>query len=211
MSKYSKYGRRLDELMRRRFADFEKIEAEYKRAKRNRDECPVRQGIVTQEYQLKSLKYDVAYKEAEEAYKEALKALKRLPDEARAIRSALYEELRKDLSAKPEDLDEKVVALLTSGVCTPQEVNELFTNAETLTTKRFISQFADKVDCNNMRSADAMMYKKVANAGRRLYDPEEHDALQKFDVAVEMVNRCSNNPGMIGYWGQLTETPLSEM
>lgn len=211
MSKYQKYGKELDELMRQRFSDFEKAERAYNKAKKDLDGCPMKEGLgVTREYQIKAMKYQIAFEEAKHDYEEARKIYQGIVNEANQIRSALYAELERDLAVNPKDLDRNVVDLLASGICTAKEVSNLFETAENNTTRRYIASFADKQDLKKMTNEDASIMRKVAH-NRRLFDPDQSVALRNFDVAMDVVNRCSKNTAMIGYWGQLTEGPLSDM
>ena len=212
MSKYAKYGKALDELMKQRFSDFGKAEEAYKKARKDHEEHPVRTGIgVTPDDYIQAMKYQVAFEESKKKYDEARKVFGGISDEARAIRSALYNDLQNDLAVKPEDLDRNVVDLLSSGICTPKEVKDLFEKAGNATTKRYIAQFAKNTDTSSMSPEDASVFRNVAHSGQRLYDPDSHDAIRRFDVALDVVDRCKNNTAMIGYWDQLTEAPLSEM
>lgn len=212
MSKYSKYGKELDELMRQRFSDFEKAEEAYKKAKKAHEEHPVRTGWgVTHDDHIKAMKYQVAFEEAKKTYDEALKVFREISSEARAIRSALYDDLQKDFAVNPEDLERNVVDILASGVCTTKEVKDLFDNAGNATTKRYIAQYAKKADVSKMSPEEASVYRNITHEGQLLHDPDSHDAMKKFDVALDVVDRCTKNTALIGYWGQLTEAPLSEM
>lgn len=212
MSKYTDYGKELDELMRQRFSDYEKVESAYKKAKKAHDALPVKEGFgVTQEYRIKALKAEIAFKEAEQAFKEAQKIYRGSVEEAQKIRTALYNEIQRDFEVKPADLDQNVVALLTSNICTAREVARLFETAENNTTKRYICQYAKNKDTKDLSKEDETILKGVAHAGVNLVNPDNTVTMHNFDVAMDVVNRCVKNTAMIGHWGELTEGPLSEL
>lgn len=212
MSKYSKYGKQLDELMRQKFSDYEKKEIAYKKAKKAHEALPVREGFgVTQEYRIKALKANIAFEEAEREYKVAKAIYNESIKEAQAIRTALYNEIQSDFEVKPADLDQNVVALLTSNICTAQEVARLFENAENNTTRRYVAQYAKNKDTKNLSKEDENILKGVAHAGVNLVNPDNTVTMHNFDVAMDVVNRCVKNTAMIGHWGELTEGPLSEL
>ena len=212
MSKYQKYGKELDELMRKRFSDYEKIDSAYRDAKKAHSEYPLRTGWgVTQDYYIKALKAEAAFKETEQEFKKAEATYKGIVKEAQAIRDALHAEMQSDFSVNPADLDRNVVDLLASGICTAQEIERLYTNAQNNTTKRYIAQYAKKLDRDGMSREDVRILNNVAADGQGLLDPNLTETMHKFDICMDVVKRCANNTGMIKHWGQLTEQPLAEM
>lgn len=217
MTKYQRYGKQLDSLARSSFAEFEIAKSRLDKAKKDLDDCPVKLRIDPLrdgDYLLKRKRREVAYAEAERDFREAQKAYKDTLSKAETIRSELYQELKKDLMVTPEDLDRNVVDLLASGICEPQEISQLFDNAETVTTKRFIAKYADEQSeklTDRQDAPDREILRRVVHDGRNLGDPNLTDAMQRFDAVSDVLKRCVNNAGLIGYWGQFTETLISEM
>ena len=226
MGKYQSYADRLDSLVRKRFSDFEKVAESYEKAKKAKEDYPIRYGFgISEKYQLQALKADVGYKEAEIEYKLAKETLANTLNEAKELRSDLLEEISKDYSAKPSDLDRNVVDLLQSGICSCDEIMDLYSEARNATTKRYIGKFAkdeyDKLSSNReytnespegigLRAAGAKLL-NVVEACKMYEDPESSREIQFFDAVIDgALSRTINNTSMIGDWGTLTEKLLAE-
>lgn len=217
MSKYQKYGKQLDVLARNSFAEYEKAKGRLNKAKKDLDDCPVKlriDPIHDGDYLLKRKKREVAFAEAERDFREAEMVYKDTIIKAKTIRSELYQELKRDIMVTPEDLDRSVVDVLVSGICTPQEVAHLFDKAKNVTTRRYIAKYAGEqseklTDRQDAPEREILM--RVVDNGRKLGEPDYTDAMQRFDAMSDILKRCVNNPGLIGYWGQFTEAIISEM
>lgn len=214
MSKYKAYGTMLDDLARKRISDYEKAKQQYEKAKRDLESIPVKfriDAIRDAEYSINRKEKELALIKAEKNFEEAQKVYKGTLSEAEELRTALYNEIQEDLAVNPEDLDKNTVDLLVSGVCTAQEVADLYKKAKSVTTKRYVAKYAhDKVN-DNPNIDGASILHEVVFSGRALKNPDNSEAIQKFDSVLGVLKRCVNNPGMVGYWGQLTEGTISEM
>ena len=224
MGKYSSYATRIDTLVRSRFLQFEKAEEAYDKAKREKESTPVRHGFgITPEYQIKAQKAEVNFADAEIKYKEAREILQNTLSEFREIRADLLEDVAKDSTVDPSDLDRNVVDLLQSGIVTAPEIIRLYNDARNVTTKRFISKFANDeyqkllntpdVDHESREAVKNYEQRQqllaVVEESKAFVAPEESEAVQLFDGIGFALSRTIENPGMIGDWGKLT-TPLLE-
>lgn len=221
MGRYSQYAKRIDALARERFSEYEKATAAFDKAKKDRAAKPYLNGGwgVTPEMQLEAKKAEVKYLEAEAALKEAELLFKNTIQEANEIRAELLEEVTKAVSINPDDLDRSVVDLLKAGICSAEEVRDLYNKAENTTTKRFIAKYAaeavernnsSNMDANKRRSVNEIL-NNVAAEGKSCSDPEKTATMQTFDSVNGVLTRCINNPSMSTHWGELTEVALSEL
>lgn len=221
MGKYNSYARRLDALARQRFSDYEKAKDDYEKAKKERAADPYKDGGwgVTPEMQLKAKKAEVRYLEAEANFKEAERTYKGTLEEVKAIREELLEEVSGAVTVNPDDLDRNVVDLLKSGICSAEEVAELYGKAENATTKRYIAKFAaeevdrnnkSNMDTNKRRNANEVLNNVVA-AGKEYTDPASSETIKLFDAVSGVLTRCINNPSMVRSWGELTEDALADI
>lgn len=212
MGKYSEYGKKLDDLARQRFADYEKARDIYTKAKKAHSDFPVRTGWgVTIDDQLKARKLEIDFLKAEADFKEAQKVYKSAEKEINQIREELYNKLTADLTMRAEELDQNVVKLLETGVCKAQDIHDLYSQAKNVTTKRYIANFAKSQIKDRMKSEDRITLTNITQNIPALEDPNQTEAMQIFDSMTEVFHRCVNNDAMIGYWGEFTEGPISEM
>ena len=216
MSKYQKYGKRLDEIAREKFSAYEKAREQYQKAKAKFESRGVIHSRSTTEERLKHERIELEYREARENMNKAEREFRQIPSEIAELRKALCYEIKTDNRANPEDLNQNVVTLLTTGVCKPDELIDLYELAN-ITTKRYISNYAgsilpkDPTALGGMDPEDRAILTRIYQSGRALTNPEESPSVQNFDVMCEALNRTVNNPAMIGYWGELTDGALYNM
>lgn len=216
MSKYQKYGKKLDEIAREKFSAYEKAKEQYQKAKTRFDGRGVIHSRMTTDERLKFQRIELEYREAQENLKNAEREFQRVPAEIENLRVALCNEIRNDNKANPEDLNQNVVALLTSGVCKADELVDLYESAN-VTTKRYIANYARSIMPKDPKKLEGMdpeeraILNRIYYSGRSLTNPEESEVVQRFDVMREALKRTANNPAMIGYWGELTDEALCNM
>lgn len=224
MGKYRSYAQKLDTLVRERFSDYEKAAAAYEEARKAKFATPMKTGWgVTPEYQLKAKKAEINFMEAEAEYKKAKEVYGDTLKEAEAIRAELLEEMSTDGAVNPANLDRNVVDILNAGICSDDEIIEMY-NAANVTTKRLIAKHADdriKMLMSEDNGGESPELFKNRNArqklqmvtedSKRFLDPERSDTIQYFDTAMGALKRTLDNPAMIPFWGQLTESVLEEV
>lgn len=212
MGKYQKYGEKLDNLARERFSEYEKARDIYTKAKKAHSDFPVRTGWgVTLDDQLKAKKLEIEFLKAEADFKEAQKVYRSSEKEINKIREELYNELKEDMTVKPEDLDRNVVTLLESGICKANDIQDLYNKAKNTTTKRYIANFAKSQITDRMDRDERIMLESVVSNAPSLENPDLTETMQIFDSISDVFHRCINNDALISYWGQFTEDPISEM
>ena len=210
MGKYQEYGKKLDNLARQKFSEYEKVKENLDRAKKARSSFQV--GFRSSpEDQLKAKRLEIEEQEAELKYKEFMKGFRSTLNQISAIRNELRQSLKNDLRLNPEDLDRNVVTLLESGICKAEEVQDLYNRATNTTTKRYIANHAKGMFTDKTGYEDRAILYAVSSNASALEDPDKSNAMQYFDVMTDVFKRCVNNPSMIGYWGELTEDAISEM
>ena len=215
-----KYGDKIDTLARQRFSEFEKVKDEYEKAKKAHSDNPVKTGWgVTPEYLRKAQRLQLDYEEAQEKWIEAQKTFRGLSKELSGIRNELVEDIRRKNAINPSDLDRNVVDVLTAGMCSPEEIRDLYDKTENATTRRYIANYAksevERINASNLDAHEKRRRGEVLNnltaEGASLTDPEKDASVRIFDSVADVANRCINNPAMISRWGDLVSDALSEI
>lgn len=214
MSKYAKFGQQLDELAKNRFAEYELAKARLERAKKDLEKYPKKlrvDPIYDKDYMTERNKRAAKLQEAETEFAAAKKIYETTMSDAEAIRNDLFNELKEDLAVKPDELDRNTVDLLNSRICSAAEVARLFDEAETVTTQRFIANFAKSQITERTEPKERAIFNNVSNAGERLENPELTTPMRQFDAMADALKHCIRNPNVLGYWSELSEPILNQM
>lgn len=214
--RYTKYAERINTLAKQRYADYKKAVDAFEEAEKKYRFAP--SGWATADYQRKKIQTEADYKIAKAELQEAKNVYLKTMDEVVAIRNELFAEVSEDWSMKPNDLDRNTVDLLQSGICTPEEIADLFNKAETVTTKRYVAKFASE-EVNrlpkSMEQSKAIKAQKllnhVAHSGQLYKDVNNSEPMMRFDAVSEVLRRGIKNPKLMEKWDALTEENLAEM
>lgn len=213
---YTSYAERINTLAKERYADYKKAVEAFEEAEKNYRGFP--SGWTTADYQKKKIQAEADYKIAKQELQEAREIYQKTMDEVVEIRNELFTEVSEEWSMKPNDLDRNTVDLLQSGICTPEEIADLFNKAETVTTKRYVAKFASE-EVNrlpmSMEQSKAVraqtLLNHVARAGRLYKDVNNAEPLMRFDAVAEVLRRGIKNPKLMEKWDALTAENLAEM
>ena len=214
MGKYHTYAERLDTLAKQRFADYQKAEAELKRAKEEKRLHPMpTSSLAAPEYFVEAREAEISLKKAEVNFTKAKNDYQNTVKEAKAIRDEMLKEVTRDLAVKPEDLDSNTVELLRSGICSPSELVDIYNKAENVTTRRYIAKHVKELIADNpkMDTQNRQMLSGIVSINTQIMNPENYAPMKMFDSVNGVLTRCINNPSLIHRWEALTENTLSEM
>ena len=206
MSRFNDYAKKLDEQAKAAFKAYRDAEAAYKRAEAKAKEYPQRNGFVNADYAAKSARAQADFLEAKEAYRKAKSVFAEHETEFKAIRSELAAEIESAYSVDPAQLDNNTLELLKSGILTGSEYAKLLNAAQAAgnpTMVRLIGKYAQDAAAAKYGQSDraaaelrAIAYQSKTNTGSAHLDA--------FDYMADVFHRCTNNPGMIDHWDELT-------
>lgn len=209
MSRFNSYARKADEIAKTAFEEYRKTEAAYRKAEETAKQYPPRHGVVDAQYAAKSARAQADFLEAKEAYRKAKSVFAEHETEFKAIRSELAAEIESAYSVDPAQLDNNTLELLKSGILTGSEYAKLLNAAQAAgnpTMVRLIGKYAqDAADAaaakygqSDRAAAElrAIAYQSKTNTGSAHLDA--------FDYMADVFHRCTNNPGMIDHWDELT-------
>lgn len=204
MSRFNTYAKRADAIAKTAFDEYRKAESNYKTAEANARQYPRRKGIVDADYAAKSARAHADLVEAKSAFDEAKRKFSNHRSEFVNIRTELAREVEKAYSIDAEQLDNKTLEILKSGILTGKDYSRLLTEAQTAgnpTMARLIGKYAgDAADAAKSDSERQTL--RVVEYQSRSITGDSH--LQAFDYLTDVFTRSANNPAMIDKWDELT-------
>lgn len=216
MGKYKSYAQKLDSLARNRFEEYKTAKENFDKAEKEWKNLP--SSWNTAESRNKKIAAESNYKIAQGYLRDARENLQKTMDEVTPIRNELIAEVSREWAMNPDDLDRNTVDLLNSGICSPNEIADLFERAESPTTKRFVAKFArDEVARlpKSMERSKALeaetLLRSVAHKGDLFKDVNNADPVMRFDASVEVLRRSIRTPSLMNKWDEFTGELLSEM
>lgn len=209
MSRFNGYARKADEIAKAAFEEYRKAEAGYKKAEAAAKQYPPRHGMVDAQYAAKSARAQADFLEAKQAYATAQRVFAESGRQFDGLRKELAAEIESAYSVDPAQLDNNTLELLKSGILTGSEYAKLLNAAQAAgnpTMVRLVGKYAqDAADAaaakygqSDRAAAElrAIAYQSKTNTG------SAH--LEAFDYLADVYRRCTNNPGMIDHWDELT-------
>jgi len=209
MSIFNEYARKLDEMARISFEEYQGAEADYKKAEARAKEYPMRYGVVDAKYMTKSARAQADFLEAKEAYTKARNNFRGSGVQFVELRNELVNAIRDEFRADPAAIDEKTIELLKSGILKGDEYIKLVEEAETAnnpTMVRMIGKYAaekanERIERYGRSDTDAR-YMRMAEHKSRSFTGENR--IEDFDNMISLYNRCVNNPTLISFWNEWT-------
>ena len=146
--------------------------------------------------------------EAKNAYSVARHRMATKKTEIAALKKELNAAIDDYYAADPEQMDEKTLELLKSGILSASEYTRLMNKAiesGNHTMARMIGKYAtdagEKIaEKYGKTSPQAMELRAVEYAAMQNNGGDRREA---FEVMAELYDRCVNNPGMIGHWDDI--------
>ena len=194
MSKFNTYARRLDNTAKEFFKEYTEAHAKLEKAKMARR---LAQGAVEQ------TRRDADLLEAQGAFDTTMSNWAERGERAiKDLRGELEGAIATALAVNPADVNQNVVTLLNSGICTSADFERLLKDADSSTMQRLILSHVEKaatspdVDPAERRALNVLLHDGQGSMGGAV--------LENFDALSGVFHRCLRNPGMISRWGDLT-------
>ena len=206
MSKFNSYARELDSLVKQLRDEYTKRLEAYDAARK-----PVNPCSDPEQEKIQSLRREAALREAKANYDAFCKAYPgELSAKAKEIRSRLVKDVSAAYMAIPDDVDDKLLALLNSDIISVAECKALYQkykDAQNWTACRLLCDYAKKKwfncdDYEKRRVADQIMLDAQVDT------PES--IVIAFDELNDVANRCANNSGMFEHWESITQQAIEE-
>ena len=209
MSNFNSYAKEVDQIAKTVFDEYRKSEAAFKKAEAQAKLYPKKNGFTDADYIAKSTRAEAEFMEAKQRLTNAKKAMETKKSELETLRKKLTNEIEKEYSADPAQLDGNTLELLKSGILKGNEYERLFAKAKAdgnPTMMRMIGKYAGdaakvRSDKNGWHDSEAQALRMVEHQSRTATGASH---LQAFDNLAEVYNRCANNPAMIDHWEELT-------
>lgn len=194
MSKFNDYARRLNETAKKHFTEFGEASAGLNKAQEARKFATTEAEKARREGDLIEAreKYDALMSTWAERGERALQDLQ-VELEA-AIAAAFV--------VNPADVNQNVVTLLNSGICSSADFERMLKDADNSTMQRLILSHVEKaatspeVDPAERRALNVLLSDGRGNMGGAV--------LENFDALGGVFHRCLRNPSMIPRWDDLT-------
>jgi len=215
MSKFNIYARRLDDAAKKIFGEYQEKQTAVKMAEQARNNVPRRGDVPDAARAVATARAEADYLEAKSALDAARRRLpERGEEEMRAIRRELVNAVNDAFIADPSKIDQNVITLLQSGICTAADYEKLMADAGSNPTMiRLIASYAakaaDAIQENGRVPYDKQgEWARLADVGKQGQAHTAAAVLDTFDGLCQVFRRCMDNPGMFGHWAELTESAI---
>ena len=219
MGKYHSYAKRINTLVKERFTAYEKARDEYEDARKDRytNSKPISE-FADPEIRIARNEAENRYIQAEANLKKVTDALQDTLSDVEGIKAELIADVSEEWKVNPDDLDRNTVDLLQSGICSPQEIADLFDRATNPTTKRYIGQFASEeikrlpTSWDKAKALQATtLLNNVAHQGSLYRDVSHAEPVMRINAVADVLRRCVRTPSMMHEWDNLTSENLSAL
>lgn len=195
MSKFNTYARRLDNTAKEFFKEYTEAHAKLEKAKMARR---LAQGAVEQ------TRRDADLLEAQGAFDTTMSSWADRGERAlQDLRGELEGAISVAFAVNPADVDQNIVTLLNSGICTSADFERMLKDtADNSTMQRLILSHIEKtatspdVDPAERRTLNVLLHDGQGSMGSAV--------LENFDALGGVLHRCLRNPSMINHWDELT-------
>ena len=214
MSKFNSYARKVDELARKAFEEYEAAAAVLKKAEAAQSEFPQRMGRTMDAVkEAKRARAQADYLEAQAKMRQTKNNMDGYNDTVAAVRRELAAAVDAAFVVDPAQVDSSAVELMKSGICGAADYERLLADAykaNNQTMIRLIASYAGKAAESLMESDGRISYDRRAEfsrlnaVGQQGAGYTSRAKLQEFDVLADAFKRTMRNPAMIGSWDALT-------
>lgn len=205
MSKYNSYARRVDEIARGLFTDYNKALEEYNKAEayykaNKRPDIGI--WNTDSEKIVRAAKAEAEYYKAKERLDFAKNALQDGKRTIRDIQKEFKDELEADIRINPACLDMAAIEILKSGVLRSDEYSSMVAQyASNPTMARMVATYAEKALENASDRTDRGNLIKAIDESKKVDGGER---VSDFDNLCVTFDKCANNPTINSYWGEFT-------
>lgn len=213
MSKFNSYAKDVDRIAKAAFKEYQDAETALKKAEERAKQYPMKNDMVTAEYEATSTRAKADLLEAKERCRAARQHMSDKISELNSMRKRLIDDVEQYYYADPATLDSNTIELLKSGILSASEYNNLLEkNAGNHTMQRVIAKYADEAAAKIAKeygegSSEAMAIRAVAHHGR---ENSGGDTVAAFNTLIDAYSRTANNPAMISYWDELTSELIAD-
>ena len=213
MSKFNSYAKDVDRIAKAAFKEYQDAETALKKAEERAKEYPIKNGVVTAEYETKATRAKADLLDAKEKYRIAKQHMSDHISELKALKKKLADDVEKYYFADPAALDKDTMELLKSGILSASEYNNLLErHAGNHTMQRMIAKYADEAAVKVAKdygegSTQAAEMRVVAHRGK---ENSGGDTMAAFNTLLDTYSRTANNPAMISYWDNLTSELIAD-
>lgn len=202
MSKFNSFAKRVDDLVKERFAEYRLVKAKVIDAEETSKKAQAKRGIDA-EYGYKA---DIAMAElrkAREDFRKVKYGLVTMNDTVANIRREMILALNDEYASKPSDIDLQTVELLKSGILSERDYLFMLKNAPNRTMKRIIADsFGKWINANTgIEKTKAFELNQIVTNAKA---DDERNYIDAFDYLADAVNRTTKNESLFDRWEQIT-------
>lgn len=214
MSRFNSYARKIDELARKAFEEYEAAAAELKKAEVAQSEFLQRMGKTMDTVkEAKRARAQADYLEAKEKMTRVKRDMDAYNDSVAAIRRELAATVDAAFVVDPAQVDSAALELMKSGICGAADYEKLLHDAASssnATMIRLIASYAAKA-ADSLKEKDGRIsydrreeFSRLSAVGQQGAAYASRAKLQEFDALADAFKRTMRNPGMIDHWRELT-------
>ena len=205
MSKYNSYAKRVDELARGLFNEYNKALEGFQRAevyyKANKRPDHGMWSADAEKIAL-AAEAEAKYQRAKADLEKAKNALNNGKAQIRSIQREFETALDADIRIDPKALDMATVEILKSGILRPHEYAQLVSdNASNPTMARMIGAYAGQA---LEKASDRAERTHLLHAVEDSKKADGGERRESFDNFCTIYDKCANNPALIACWDELT-------
>ena len=209
----ARYGIKAEEIAKKAFEEYLTAKKKLDNAREQVKKYPTMHGIVTAEYEAKSVRAKADLLEAEQAIKGILHSH---IGEIEQIGEELKETIEEYYLAEPAFIDRDILDLLNSGILTPVEYHHLIQNSinkGNLTMARIIAKHAGDLREEVLKKygTDNEQSRALAVVSHMCDKCDGSEAKDGFEIILETYKKTADNPSMIEKWDSLTENAFSKL
>lgn len=208
MSRFSKYATAVDNAAKQAFKRYREAAKVLSWAEQTRNATPRKSGASAED-NARAAKAEAVYLEAVQDVKKAQRGILAAVEQLAPLRAKLAADLEAAYSVDPAQVDGNALELLKSGVMRPHEYERLYNEAAkggNITMCRLVGKYADSAAGELGTSPESAKLRVLSDRAKSL-DGSDH--LAAFDYLTDCLRRCSDNPGMIDHWEELTENTIN--
>jgi hypothetical protein len=201
MSKFNKYAREIDRIVKEAAEEFGKAKAAVIDAENIAEKANVRRGL-NADTRLEASVADAKLQKAMEDLQKVKYDLSRINDAVAGVRKEFIAAVDAEYAAKPADIDLQTVELLRSGILGERDYMNLLNTAPNRTMKRLVADAFDKWVAGN-----TIMEKTKASGLRQMIASQKQDdsrmVIDAFDYLADAANRASRNDALFDRWNEI--------
>mgnify|MGYP006865374155 CR=1 FL=1 len=214
MSRFNDCAKKIDELAKKAFAEYEAAKSTFEKAENVQKEFSQRIGrTMSVEQEARRSRAHADYLEAQEKMNQVKRDMDAYTDTVAAIRRELAQQIDASFVVDPAQVDTAALELLKSGICGAADFEKLMhdaTRASNATMIRLIASYAAQA-ADGLKESDGRIsydrrdeFSRLNAVGQQGTAYTSRAKLQEFDALADVFRRTMRNPSMIAHWEELT-------